>query len=127
MLYSGLIVRKSGFRVQRGRHYVLKIPGTGRFWWWAAFGAGLTVILLLLLTGEKSLLKVLALYREQRHLVVQTEELKNENQKLRQQIDDLKHAPRAIERIAREELGMVREDEIVYRFVPPEMAREKRE
>lgn len=73
------------------------------------------------------MLKVLALYREQRHLAVQTEELKIENQKLCQQIDDLKHAPRAIERIAREELGMVREDEIVYRFVPPEMAREKRE
>lgn len=108
-----------------GRHYVLKVPGTGRFWWWVAFGAGLTLVLLLLLTGQKSLLKVMALYREQRHLVVQTEELKAENQRLHQQIDDLKHDPRAIERIAREELGMVQEDEIVYRFVPPERARVK--
>lgn len=107
--------------------YVFKVPGTGRVWWSVLTGLGVIIILVLLMAGEKSLFTVIALYREQDHLTTQIDEMKDQNKKLAQQIEDLKTDPKAVERIAREELGMVRKDEIVYRFVSPETGAESRE
>ncbi|MBN1594895.1 septum formation initiator family protein [candidate division FCPU426 bacterium] len=105
--------------------YVFKVPGSGRLWWGIILGVSALVVLLLLMAGEKSLFKVIVCYRELEHLETSCEDVKMENEKLRQQIEDLQHDPKAMERIAREELGMVRSDEIVYRFVDPEKARPK--
>jgi cell division protein FtsB len=107
--------------------YVFRVPGTGRIWWSVLTGLGIVIILVLLMAGEKSLFKVIALYREQEHLIAQIEEMKGQNEKLGQQIEDLKTDPKAVERIAREELGMVRKDETVYRFVSPELAKDPRD
>jgi cell division protein FtsB len=105
-----------------GERYVVKVPGTGRLWQGLLLGLGLSLILALLLTGKKSIFTVISLYREQESLAEQIAELKTENEKLTQQIEDLKTNSKAVERIAREELGMVRGDETVYRFVSPEVA-----
>jgi cell division protein FtsB len=102
-----------------GQHYVLKVPGTGRTWWLIIIGTGLAILLAILLMGEKSLLKAGALQNERKDLLAQMDAVRIENRKLTQQIVALQKDPKAVERIAREELGMVRPEELVYRFVPP--------
>jgi cell division protein FtsB len=102
------------------QHYVFKVPGTGKVWWRVSIGLGFLLVVLLFFVGEKSVFKVSKLYQEQADLKNQVAELKAKNQKMQQQIEDLKYDPLAIERIAREELGLVRQDEKVYRFLPPE-------
>jgi len=42
-----------------------------------------------------------------------------ENQKLREEVRRLQHEKRYIEEIARKELGMVKEGEIIYQFDSP--------
>ncbi len=109
------------------RHHVVKVPGSSRVWWWILAGGSLLLLLLILLAGDKSIFKVLALYREQDHMTVRLAEVKQENEKLKTQISRLKSDPKAVERIAREELGMVRPDEVVYRFVPPKEAERQKQ
>jgi cell division protein FtsB len=60
-----------------------------------------------------------------RALLHQRDEIRVENERLRREVRDLErdvHAlrtrPETIERIARDELGMVREGEIVFQFDP---------
>lgn len=45
-----------------------------------------------------------------------TQQLHLENQQLREEIEALRHDPEVIERMAREELNMLRPDEIVFSF-----------
>jgi cell division protein FtsB len=42
--------------------------------------------------------------------------LREENQKLAEQIERMKHNKEEVERIAREELGLVKKGELVYKF-----------
>lgn len=42
--------------------------------------------------------------------------LEQENMKLQEDIYNLKHDPFYLEKVAREELGMSREDEVIYKF-----------
>ncbi|MCD4813397.1 septum formation initiator family protein [bacterium] len=119
-------MRKANRQYSTRRNYVLKVPGTGRVWWGIMLSFSFVLISLLLLMGEKSFLKVITLYRERILLASQIEDIETNNKKLTQQIEDLKKGPNAVERIAREELGMVRQDEIVYRFVSPAFYQKKR-
>ena len=58
-----------------------------------------------------------SLYQERDRAAAEIADLKKTNQKLEQQIGDLRAHPEAVEPIAREELGLVRSRELVYRFV----------
>jgi cell division protein FtsB len=55
--------------------------------------------------------------RALKHLEQRLSNLKNSNEELSQQITRLKTDPRALERIARNELGLIKPDEVEYRFV----------
>lgn len=48
-----------------------------------------------------------------------------ENQKLKEEVRRLQHEKRYIEEIARKELGMVKEGEIIYQFDLPSDQKEK--
>ncbi len=48
-------------------------------------------------------------------LIQKTEQLEAETAKLKQQIEDLKNDPALLERIAREEYGMKKEGETIYK------------
>lgn len=102
--------------------YIVKLPGSGRIW----RSVGLVVLVMLagiiLFAGEKSLFKLISLYQEKDHLIARTETIRQENEKIKEQIKQLQSDPEAVEKIARDELGMVRPDEIVYRFVPSRLA-----
>ena len=45
-------------------------------------------------------------------------ELKRDVSKLRAEVKDLREEPTAVERIAREQLGLVRKSEVVFQFDP---------
>ncbi|MCZ7677988.1 MAG: septum formation initiator family protein [Sandaracinaceae bacterium] len=42
--------------------------------------------------------------------------LRREVEQLQREVEDLQHDPAAIERIARDELGMIRADELLFQF-----------
>lgn len=51
---------------------------------------------------------------EYRQLQKETDDLDQENQRLTKQVDDLKTDPKAIERVAREQLHYTKKGEIIY-------------
>ncbi len=57
-----------------------------------------------------------ALKAELQHVERDNERFAREVAELTREVDALKADPAAIERIARDELGMVREDEVVFQF-----------
>ena len=74
--------------------------------------------------GDKGILQLLRLQKELvriKEVNVKTEE---ENRKLREEVKRLQHEKRYIEEIARKELGMVKEGEVIYQFELPENKKE---
>lgn len=77
----------------------------------------LTLVLVpLRLLEPEGVPRYLALKRELRLAQTKTAELKENVRTLEQRIDSLAHDPAVIEQIIREELGFVRQDEIVFQF-----------
>ena len=64
----------------------------------------------------KEIVKVYSLYRENNEIKSRIVKLKKENDKLRKQITILNTEIPIIEKIAREELGMIKNSEKIYKF-----------
>ena len=64
--------------------------------------------------GDRGILNLLQKRREVDTLRAELEELRTENARLATEIAELRTSPRAIERLAREELGYARADETVF-------------
>ena len=64
--------------------------------------------------GDRGVLSMLAEREKVLALQGQLDELRTENARLSAEISDLRTNPRAIERLAREELGLARADETVF-------------
>ena len=82
----------------------------------------LLVILLVLLQyklwfGDGSLADVWELYRQVEAQKAENRQLRERNQALEAEVEDLKQGLEAIEERAREELGMIREDETFYQII----------
>lgn len=76
----------------------------------------LSFILFFTVFGERGLLRINDLKRELRQVEEKSAELQAANDKLRQEVA-LLHSDRSyLERIARKELGLVKPDEVIYRF-----------
>lgn len=71
---------------------------------------------LLSLLGNRGLVRLYRLSRTKGELSREIERLQTSNEALRRQLEALKTDPFAIEKIAREDLGLVRPGEIVYDF-----------
>jgi len=65
---------------------------------------------------EQGLPRYRALKGELREVEAQNERLRREVRDLDRQVDALRSDPAAIERIARDELGMVRDGELIFQF-----------
>jgi len=86
---------------------------------WAVLGVVLALFLLYqALFGGRGLWRIFRLHREHGRLVAKALELEAENQRLRERIERLQDEADTyeLERLAREELGLLRPDEVVYRF-----------
>jgi cell division protein FtsB/cell division protein DivIC len=66
--------------------------------------------------GEKGIFNLLHLRKEVARIKEKNLQLEGENQRLKEEIKRLQSDKRYIEEIARKELGMVKEGEIIYQF-----------
>ena len=73
-------------------------------------------ILLCSCFGERGLMNVLSLKKELKEIENHNQNLRDENDRLKNYIYLLKEDKRFIEKIAREELGLVKTDELIYLF-----------
>jgi cell division protein FtsB len=72
------------------------------------------------LFGEKGILRAMQASRQKLALEEELHQLEATNAALSKEIEALRSDHRTIEGIARKELGMVREDELVYQFRAPD-------
>jgi cell division protein FtsB/cell division protein DivIC len=84
----------------------------------------LLVLGVLTFLGEKGILQLLRLQKEVARIKEKNSKLEEENQKLKEEVKRLQSDKRYIEEIARKELGMVKEGEIIYRFDTPSKKKE---
>jgi cell division protein FtsB len=81
-----------------------------------AAAALLAVLVYIFVFSRHGYLRRRELARDNEQLSAEVEELRHENELLREELERLDD-PEAVEKIAREELGLVKEGETVYRFV----------
>ncbi len=75
--------------------------------------------------GSKSIFQLRRMQEEKEFWIHENLCRKTENRRLMEQIRAVRESPFSIEKFAREELGMVREDEIVYLFDPHKIQTEE--
>ena len=69
------------------------------------------------LFGGRSLMQIYHLKEERERIRTSNARLREENQKLAEQIGRMKHNKKEeVEKIAREELGLVKKGELIYKF-----------
>jgi cell division protein FtsB len=85
---------------------------------WFSLWPALLVLVILGVAGwgDKGILCALRANQQKEDLLRQVQALEAVNQELRREIENLKSNPRFLEGIARKELGMVKEDELIYQF-----------
>jgi cell division protein FtsB/cell division protein DivIC len=69
--------------------------------------------------GDKGIVHLLRLQKEWGRIKETNVRIEEENRKLREEVKRLQHEKRYIEEIARKELGMVKEGEVIYQFDSP--------
>ena len=79
---------------------------------------------ILLILNPRGLFQWRELQREYLELMRKNQALDQDNRLLYQEITRLRNDPKVIEHLAREELGLVREDELIIYFTPPEEHKE---
>lgn len=89
-------------------------PDGGRLGLWPL--ALVALILGFALFGDRGILHMLKLSGQQATLTQKLADVESQNEGLRTEIAALRGDRRYIERIARTELGMVRDDELVFQF-----------
>lgn len=78
-------------------------------------GVLLFSLLFFIIFGEHGLIDLNTLRNEKDQLAEKSEQLTRKNLSLSVEIDRLKHDPKYIENVARQELGMVAEDELILK------------
>jgi cell division protein FtsB len=66
------------------------------------------------LVGEKGLMESMRARRQYREIAASLEAIRHENARMREEVRRLKEDPAAIESLAREELGLIRQDELLF-------------
>jgi cell division protein FtsB len=87
------------------------------------FGALISLLTLITVVGERGALHLWRLQGEKSHLDEQNYRLQKENEMLRRRIWRLRNDDAYLEKLAREELNLVRPGEVVYRFPKNEARR----
>lgn len=73
-------------------------------------------ILFFTVFGERGLLRIYHLSKDRQELQKKADTLRSENENLKREIEALKTDRRYLESIARKDFGLVRPNEVIYRF-----------
>ena len=84
------------------------------------FGALITLLTLVTVVGERGALHLWRLRGEKTALDEQNYRMQKENEVLRERIWRIRNDNYYLEKLAREELNLVRHGEVIYRFPTPE-------
>lgn len=90
---------------------------------WLIYGGLAAAVYFAVFGGEYSLLELRRIERERARTQAELDSLRAELARARARIDSLRTDPSAIERVARERYGMIRDGERLYRFIegaPPD-------
>jgi cell division protein FtsB len=82
------------------------------------------VLGLLTFFGDKGIFHLFRLQKELARIKEASRTIEEENRKLKEEVRRLQNEKRYIEDIARKELGMMKEGEILYQFDPPKNDKE---
>ncbi|UCG13074.1 MAG: septum formation initiator family protein [Deltaproteobacteria bacterium] len=96
-----------------------KLSPAKRSWYLLLLPLLIVVSLLVLVWSPRGLLDLRQLQLEYQQLIEKNRTLEEENHLLYEEIDRLANDPSALENLARQELGLVREDELIFQFLPP--------
>jgi cell division protein FtsB len=80
------------------------------------FGALVCAMVLFTIFGGRGLMQIYHLKEERDRVHTANARLREENQKITQQIQRLRNQKEEVEKLAREELGLVKKGEIIYQF-----------
>ncbi|MEE8540219.1 MAG: septum formation initiator family protein [Desulfobacterales bacterium] len=72
--------------------------------------------ILVIIFGDNGLVDLYLLRGEKKNIVRKNELLQKKNMSLFREIDRLKHDPQYIENVARQELGMIGKDELIFKL-----------
>lgn len=86
---------------------------------WLIYLVIFLIVLIILSLGDRGFIKQIQAYRKQSQLKKEIRELQAEEKALKGKIEELDN-PETIEKVAREEYGMAKEKEEVYKVVPEE-------
>lgn len=100
--------------------------GSTGFIYWCIWLLSIALLFLFLsIFGQNGLLQMGDLMRVRKALVEDIAALQSENMELTKEIEGLKNDPFYVERVAREELNLVRPNEIVFQISPSTRRGEK--
>lgn len=95
----------------------MRFFGTVRKQYLLFLGIFVSAMLFLAIFGGRGLMQIYHLKEEREKIKVANARLREENQKLAHQVERMKNNKKEeVEKIAREELGLVKKGEIIYRF-----------
>jgi cell division protein FtsB len=89
------------------------------------FSSLLVALFLFTAFGERGVFHLWRLWGEKKQLEERNFLLQKENESLRERVNRIRHDDLYLEKIAREELGLVKPGETVYRFAAPDSKRNK--
>jgi cell division protein FtsB len=96
-----------------------RLPATKRTWYLTLSPLLVLTSVLLIIWSPNGLLHLRQLHSEYKELTTRNQTLEKENHQLYQEISLLQNDLTAIERLARQELGLVKDGELIFQFVPP--------
>ncbi len=107
--------------------YHLTMPQSKRSHRWVIYALSAFIVTLSLFTifGERGAIHLLRLWQEKKTLEENNFLLQKENETFRERIHRLRHDDLFLEKVAREELGLVRPGEIIYRFASSESKKKR--
>ena len=94
---------------------------------WIAISLIVLLLFLFIFGGHYGLINIFKLNKEKKVLQQDIEKLKKEGEALKQDIEKLKTDKKEVERIARENYGMAKKGEKVFKFVKPNDKNKKKD
>lgn len=73
------------------------------------------------LFGERGIIKIIHLYHERDRILAEVQRIQEKNEKLKREIRLMHEDPRYLESVARKELGVIKENEILFIFEDDEV------